>query len=835
MRRFYLIAACMFAGTMSYSQVISRTNSEVTVSNNIEDIKKQYLYEVLHNPTEQNDNDDDNELARFNRWYNDMRVRCYPSGELPSPATLLNAHYAQSLSTARRQTSVVMPAWEPVGPMNVPTDNNGIGRINCIVIDPVDTNKLYIGAACGGVFVSHDGGATWTSNSDHFPSLSIADIAVNPHNTDTIYAATGDGYGYEGGLYYIFWGGLYTAGVMMSTDGGNSWNTTGLSYLQSNNDIIQKLLIHPNKTSILLAATRNGIKRSTDAGATWTTVDAGHVYSMAFKPGSPDTVYALNQTNLRVSYNAGATWQNLYPAISSVNDRSTIAVSAVAPTAVWVLTASNTMKISHDCGHTFDTTSPPDTANFYGYYDRVLAVSPKDSDYVIACGMIMAKSADACSSWDKLNPYFPVHVDNHAIAINPQNPSTIYTGNDGGISVTHDGGYTWANLSNGLMISQIYRLSTSRQDPNFMLCGLQDNGTIHYDGTSWQWVSGGDGEACAINPQNDLYEVSSYQNGHFYFSEDEGYHFAYTDVGPTQYADWTAPVVYDPVNTNNIYFGYNDIYATHDGGVTFSSLTHTKPFTSGCSEMAISSSNPGVLYAADLGHIMRSNDAGVTWTNVTGNLPVNLVGITRIAVDFTDPMTVYVTTSGYVAGMKVFMSSTGGTTWTNISGALPNIPADCIAIDSSTPGALFVGTDMGVYYKDATQPTWTLYGTGLPNVIVDDLDINYADYRLRVATYGRGVWKTKLQKDPSTGVSSVGAALPLKLQVSPNPTKNSWKLRFQKQQPGNYIVNVSDIAGRLLLTVHNSDIIDASGLSGGVYNIEVVSENGRYHAKAVKE
>jgi photosystem II stability/assembly factor-like uncharacterized protein len=839
MRLFTLIILCLVLSELSYGQTTTSASSasqnSTSATRNIYEIKKQFQYQELHNPAEKEENGDDNELARFNRWYHDVKVRCYPTGELPSPDVLLKAHNAQLAASKNQRKTTTAPVWQPVGPMTVPINNDGIGRINCIVIDPLDTNKLYIGAACGGVFISHDGGNTWTSNTDHFPSLSIADIAVNPHHTDTIYAATGDGYGYEGGLYSIFWGGLYSAGVMKSSDGGNTWNTTGLSYLQSDNDIIQKLLIHPDKTALLLAATRNGMKRTTDAGATWTTVDTGHIYSMAFKPGSPDTVYAINKHDLRVSYNAGATWQTLYAGINVNSNRCTIAVSPAAPNAVWVLNSRNSLKWSHDGGQSFDTTiSPSDTAHFYGYYDRVLGVSPDDSNYVVACGMIMAKSSDACHSWFKLDNDYYVHPDNHAITFNPLNPSTIYTGNDGGISVTHDGGSTWTNLSNGLMISQIYRLSTSRQDPNIMLCGLQDNGTIRYDGTTWKWVTGGDGEACAINPQNDYYQVSSYQYGNFYFSIDQGMNFSNTSIS-AQNADWTAPVLYDPNNSNTIYFGYEDVWVTHDGGSSFSNYTNVATFPDGCTAMAIAPSNSNVFYAADLGHIIRTTDGGSTWTNVTGNLPVNLVGITRVTVDPRNAMKVYVTTSGYTAGMKVFTSTAGGNTWTNISGTLPNMPANCIAADTSTPGALFVGTDMGVYYTDSSQSGWTLYGTGLPNVIVNDLDINYNDYKLRVATYGRGVWKTKLKKDPSTSIVNIAAQPALKLLASPNPTKDSWTLSFQGKKPANYTVKVLDITGRVIYTRQNSEFVDATGLASGVYNIEVIADNARYHVKAVKE
>jgi photosystem II stability/assembly factor-like uncharacterized protein len=828
MRLFPLMASCLFMSIPLYAQ--PTTASQPSNTENIYTIKQQYLYKELHNPNDQ-DNEDDNELAKFNRWFHLVEVRCYPSGNLPRPDVILAAQHKAKSKRANKQTTGA-PAWQPVGPTKVPTNHNGIGRINCIVIDPQDTNKLYVGAACGGVSISHDGGTTWVSNSDNFPSLSVADIAVNPLHTDTLYAATGDGYGYETGGFNIFWGGLYSAGVMKSTDGGATWHTTGLSYLQTSRDIIQRLLIHSRNPNILMAATRNGIYRTTDAGATWSLVDGGHVFSMAFRPGSPDTVYAVNNSNLRVSYDAGANWQTLHLGINPTGDRCTIAVSPVAPNAIWVLDANDKIQWSHNGGNVFYTANPPDTANFYGYYDRVLAVSPTDSNYVIAFGMIMAVSSNGGGAWSRLNPTNDVHVDNHAATFNPLNAATIYTGNDGGISVTHDGGASWKNLGSGLMISQIYRMSSSQQNPYIMICGLQDNGTFCNNGTNWLWRTGGDGEACAIHPWNDYLQVSSSQNGNFYISYDQGLNFTYLHI-TSQTGDWTAPVIFDPSNQSTIYFGFKDIFATYDQGSSFVNLTHTTPFSGGATCLAIAPSSSNVIYAADKGTIYNTLNAGTTWTNVRGNLP-NLA-ITDIAVDPRDSMVVYVTLSGYTDGSKLFMSTTGGTTWINISSDLPNLPANCIAIDSSTPGAMFVGTDIGVYYTDSSQTGWTIYNTGLPNVIIDDLEVNWGNYNIRAATFGRGVWECKLKKDKPTGVTSIDPAKAVGIRVFPNPTTNNWRLLFQKQQPTSYSVKVTDLAGRIVLVQENKDLIDATKLASGVYNIEVIVDDAHYNIKAVRK
>ncbi len=808
-------------------------------SDNIYTIKQQFLYNELHNPNDQ-DSEDDNDLARFNRWFNLMEPRCYPSGNLPKPSALLTAtkDYMNSASARKasgQKTTAGTPAWSSLGPTNVPSNHNGIGRVNCIVLSPQDTNTLYIGTACGGVHISHDGGTTWTTNSDNFPSLSIADIAVNPIHPDTLYAATGDGYGYETGGFSIFWGGLYSAGVMKSTNGGISWQTTGLSFVQSDKDIIQKLLIHPTKTNILLAATRHGIMRSTDAGTTWTNVDPGnHVFSMAFRPQSPDTVYAINTADLRVSYNAGATWQTLRTGMNPTGNRCTIGVSPAAPGAIWILDANNKLKWSHNGGSTFVNTNPPDTANFYGYYDRVLAISPTDSNYILAFGMIMAISDNGGVAWVRLNPDRNVHVDNHAAAINPLHPATIYTGNDGGISVTRNGGASWKNLSNGLTISQIYRMSSSQQSPNIILCGLQDNGCFHNNGTNWLHKTGGDGEAVAIHPMNDLVQIASSQNGSFSMSLDRGATFNHITV-TAETGSWTSPVTFDPFNDQVIYYGYKNIFVTRDQGGSYSQLTSFNPFSGGATNIAVGRSNTNVIYASDMASIIRSIDGGANWTNILGNLPTNFVAITDIAVDPRDAMKVYVTTSGYLPGYKLFYSSTGGNTWTNISSDLPNIPANTLVIDTTTTGAMFVGTDMGVFYTDSSQTGWTRYGTGLPNVLINDLELNYGNYKVRAATFGRGVWEAPLKAPQPNSVKQFTNGAAIGVDVVPNPSKDNWTIIFNNTAPTKYSVKVYDVAGRIVAQSENSDKINATKLPGGVYSIEVTVDDKVYHIKSVKD
>ena len=821
------------AFSQSLSTTVTTGNQRVDSSDNIYKIRQQYLDYLRQNPAKMNEGSDDNDLERFNRWFHFVEPRCFPSGKLPQPDAILTASNERARqSAALDRTTMGMPNWKSLGPFNVPHGFFGIGRIDVVVIDPVDTNTVYAGAACGGLWVSHDNGATWTSNTDNFPSLSISDIAVYPGNTQTIYAATGDKYGnveYGQGLDNIFWGGLYSAGVVKSLDGGATWAMTGLGFVQSLRDQVQRLLVYPTSANVVLAASSSGIYRTSDGGISWNHVYNSNIYSMEFKPGQPQTVYAMNNNDLIVSYDAGVTWQTLHAGINTGGGRSTIAVSPRAPDAIWVMNNNAQVFGSVNNGSTF---TPLSTAPIYSFGDYcvVFGVSPKDTSIMFAGGVTMFQSTNGGRMWSEIGD--SVHPDNHCVAFNYKKPTSFYTANDGGIWRTNDNGNTWVNLCHNMAISQIYRMGSSRQNPNLMICGLQDNSSFFYNGTSWTTVPmpRADGMACGISPANDSVMVASYQGGNFFVSQDKGNN--YNPVNLMGYGYWTAPVVFCPTSPDTIYFGSSDIFASYDRGNTVNALSTGEIFSYGAVSLAVAPSNSKYIYAADYGHMYMSADGGVTWNAVTGPFS-DALPVTRIAVDYRNPLLVYLTVSGYYPGQKVFCSQDGGTTWSNISANLPNIPADCIAVDSSMPGALYVGTDIGVYYIDSTSSSWVPYGFGLPNVIVDDIDINYTTHFINIATYGRGIWQTLLNNTglavPQIAVTHIAPTL------RPNPTKGKWVLDFGQQSVPEFSVQLTDATGRVVATYLNTASIGSSGLAPGIYNIRVRSGADEVSLKAIKD
>ena len=169
--------------------------------------------------------------TKFMRWDHIMKTRV--DANYPKPGWLfeettryMNSHKAFYEEGSRSA------GWEPVGTAEVPGSGGGVGRVNVILLDPVDPNILYAGSAGGGLWRSQDLGGTWIPLTDNIPVTGIADVAVDPSNNHVIYIATGDGYGYEASWQADndFWGGVYSAGVFKSVDNGFTWLPTGLSY-----------------------------------------------------------------------------------------------------------------------------------------------------------------------------------------------------------------------------------------------------------------------------------------------------------------------------------------------------------------------------------------------------------------------------------------------------------------------------------------------------------------------------------------------------------------------------------------------------------------------------
>jgi len=758
MRKRYSLLPLTFAAALSTSVVSAQPwlkqsilssasgNTEPAGESNFYDLQKKFNeYWKDKTPSkDEGENREEGGYQQFKRWEAFMKPRVYPTGEFFDPEILVKEHQKQKASTARM---VIHPPhtaanWTFLGPTSIPQNGGGTGRVNCIRFDPSNTNTVYIGAASGGVWKTTNNGTNWTSNTDYLDALSVADIAINPRYTDSVFVATGDGYGYENGSYNDFWGGTYSAGVMVSGDGGQTWNPTGLTFAQSQSSIIQRILINPSDPDILLACTRTAIFRSTDAGANWTSVRSGHYYDMEFKPGDPNIVYASTTSSIAISTDKGATW-NTAGAVSG-GGRVSIAVTADNPLVVYALGENGNFYRSSNGGTSFVLKASPNSiASFYGYYDAVLTCSQLDENKVFTAGYAIALSTNGGTSWGAVGTN--IHVDNHVLEFMPGSNNVIWCGNDGSIYSSTNSGTSWTDLGNGIGIKQYYRIGGSTLTPYTMLAGAQDNGTDRFRAGVWRKVEGADGMECMIDRTNDQVMYVSWQNGAIERSTNGGTSF--TDITPST-GDWTTPFIQDPVVANTLVGGWEDVYRSTNQGTSWTPISSGQ-FQGNLVTVAMTEANNSYIYAASLDHIYRTTNTGVSWTSLAAGLPIANAGMTYIAVSNNDPNKVWVTFTGYSAGNKVFYSSNGGSTWTNYSGTLPNVPVNCVVYQKSSQDAVYIGTDFGVYYRDATMSDWVPFNTGLPNVIVDELEINENAQKIRAATYGRGIWESDLNTSSS--------------------------------------------------------------------------------------
>lgn len=827
------------------------------------------------------------------RWEYAQAKRLNPDGTTYDPADYargLQQMMADRARAASRKTAG-STNWLPYGPDDYavavdPGWEPGIGRINCVTFHPTDPNTLWAGVAQGGVWKTTDQGTTWIPLTDDAPMLRVSDIAVDPTNPDVLYISMGD--------YAYFGAGLtlddrkrhthYGIGVYKTTDGGMSWNPTGLSVAQEDFDfsLTRRVLINPANTQQLLAAGTHGIYSSADAGATWTQVNDSLIWDIEQDPSNGSVIYA--STGYRASLNEGragimkstdfgATWTLLNTGIPPVGviQRVEIGISRSDPNTVYALCADMNaayggMYRTTDGGTTWTVRSnSPNILTWFnggsggqGWYDLAILVHPTNRDIVYTGGINMWGSSDGGQTWDGvsywINDYGPsLHADQHFFAWNPLN-SNYYVCNDGGLYRTNNvqigswndaqsqGGYqwptTWTKMSGGMQATSFYRLGTSANNPGNLIAGAQDNSTYFYDGQTWFNIIGGDGMECILHPSDDKHLYGSSQYGWLSVSYTGGLSTNGISWGIPEDGEWTTPFIMDPNDPNNIYAAYGNVWKTTNDGNTWQQLSNFptnqqlgQPNIS--SALAMGTSNTDYMYVAkrfyysfnELSSLWVTTNGGASWANRTAGLPDSLY-LTYIAVDADDPATAWVTAGGFSAGQKVYKTSDAGATWTNISLNLPNLPVNCITHDHLHPNnPIYIGMDAGVYYFNDTLSAWQLYADDLPNVIVSELEIHSLQQRLYAATFGRGLWGVDL-KDATP--SAVEAPLrDIGIQVVPNPNDGRFVLALENVQLKSAELDIVDVMGRsvyqqsLSFSGPNFRKEIVPGLGGGLYYLRL--------------
>ena len=706
---------------------------------------------------------------QFNRWAWNMEGQINPeTGELPAKTAQQVYNEYQKLKP--KQSKSTTADWKSMGPNSSGSGYAGVGRINCIAFHPIDNNTYWIGAPAGGLWVTTNDGNTWTCLTDNNNVLGISDIIIpSDYSTSkTIYIATGDRDAMDN----------YSIGVLKSTDEGLTWNKTGIEYNLSNRKLVNRLLLDPEDNNTLIAATTNGVFKTTDGGDTWTDkLTTDNFIDMEYNTVSFDTLYGSTKNGkIRISPNGGAAWVTTLTnasgrriELATTQDNSNIIYAVMAEGSGGLMGVYR----SDNAGMSFSQVYSASTSNLLGWYsdgsgdggqgwyDLSIASSPTDSNTVLIGGVNSQISTDGGETWSCSNCWTSysvynkgghptVHADKHNL--NFRSNGDLFECNDGGIYLSTNNGLSWIDKTNGLAISQIYKLGVSQTAEKEIITGLQDNGTKLFSDQTWYDVKGGDGTECIIDYTDKNTQYGAYVYGQI--SRTKNHWSSNEEIQPTAAGTgaWVTPYIIDPKDNNTLYAGYADVWKTTDQGDSWLKISTISSYEK-IRSMAVSPSNSSTLYVADNTHIWKTSNGGTSWSEITNGLPTNYAYIQYIAVKNNDENTIWIALSGYNS-YGVYESINGGDSWTNISSGLPQLPAYSIVQDTMTKNTtyLYVGTELGIYFKKGSD-NWVEFNTGLPNVKIGEIEIyydktNHSNSKLRAASYGRGLWESNLYFSP---------------------------------------------------------------------------------------
>ncbi len=666
------------------------------------------------------------------RWLEMMRNYADADGNIDRSQEVRNfQEYMRLHQTSSRNGG----DWRLIGPIT--PISFGVGRVNAIAFDPYDADVMYAGTPGGGLWKTTNRGNSWVGLTDNLPSLGVSDVVVHPTDPNTIYMSTGDNDGQNTPCF----------GILKSIDGGNTWSN--VFPVNTNGQYFDELLIHPNNPDTIFSAGTRGVERSYDGGANWTNVLTANLEDIVFHPTNPDIMYAVGYGGDNGYYkttDGGNTWtqgaNGLSSPVSGGVGRMMVAVTADEPDYVFILVATTSNDFeglyrSTNSGQSFSQRSGTSVGlNFtQSWYDLALNVNPANADDVFIGDFPFYKSTNGGQSWQRTdrNGFGPnsLHVDIHDIEFSPIT-GDMWVGSDGGVYESVGAtGTNWRSRNQGLSITQFYRLGTSVFDYADIIGGSQDNSTMRYDGSSWRFVSGGDGMECLLSWSDPNFYASSSQNG-FIQRNGNGW-ITPNSTGET--GAWTTPFIQDPNDGKTFYAGFQNIWRTTDA------VNWTKLSSLGGANIAqidVPQLAQGFfIYASSGGAFYRSLDKGVSWETLSFNDGQGT--FLDMAVDPQRPNVVYASHSN-----GVWKTTDAGSNWTDISGSLPDLPVEAIVYQNGSKEALYVGTSVGIYYRDSTLGDWEPFMDNLPNVRIRELEISYCFGKIRAATYGRGIWESDL-------------------------------------------------------------------------------------------
>jgi hypothetical protein len=825
---------------------------------------------VKSSPIEMPDHIKSRKAYKRAEWFSIQRQFPYDTFPVFTYAREMNLEIQKIKAT--RSDGDAYPIWETVGPNGFyyPMGNFGVvsGRVRAVAVHPTDPQTLYIGAASGGIWKTTDGGQNWQDIGHGLPSMTFGAIAIDPNNPETVYAGSGECVLIPN--FHIYPGN----GLYKSTDGGQTWTliTNGFGLMTHFSD----LAVSPYDSNIVIASLcdgsvysgypfpNEGVWKSTDGGMTWTRcLDVMMPYDIAFHPTNPDIVYAAAGGFLEpmagffISTDQGETWtqRNTGLILPPLGGRIQFDISQSDPMIIYAVIYEFTLdggvqtrafkSVDGASNWTQISAGIPLGGNHgsgwsdQGYYDLCIAVDPTNSEHVLIGNIELHRTTNG-STFSPVRPYGNnssgslVHFDYHKLVFAPSDPNILYIGCDGGIYQSPDKGYSAVSLNQGLETLQFYRITSHPVNPEIIIGGMQDNGGVRTGdgGESWQSIIGQDAMECFFDYTNpDI----------FYITLNDGYLFKSLQGGLPNTFDliyningsFITPIFMHPINPNILYAANTNILKSSNGGESFNVIAANVALQN-ISAMAQSQVNPNnMIFGTGQNHpgfdtvfmVKISTDEGITWTDVSANIPGESRWISRVETDPIDANTMYILRTGFSQGNKVWKTADLGLTWTNISGDLPDLPVNDLFIDPDNTDHLYLANDIGIYLSVNGGDSWSYASEGIPFLPCIDFDyvkIDDVSY-LRIGTYGRSIYETNL--NIGVGVPEKVGSRQSAIISHPNPFTGFTILEYELDQSETVNLSVYNHLGqRVAVLVKGEQAAgrqqvqwNAEGLPNGVY------------------
>ncbi len=668
-----------------------------------------------------------------------------------------------------------------------------------------DPKTFYFGSVGGGVWKTTDAGRTWAPISDgQFKTSSVGAIAVSESDPNTLYVGMGEA--------CVRGNASNGDGVYKSVDGGRTWKNVGLQQTYH----IGSVVIHPKNPDILYVAAlghlwgpnpERGVYRSTDGGQTWKLIltkgpEAGAV-DLAMDPTNPRTIYAAfwqvgrkpwrldsggPGSGLWKTTDGGDTWTDISHADGmpkGVEGRIAVTVSPVNPERVWAMVEASDGGLyrSDNGGKTWARVNEQNSLRQRAWYFSHIFADTKNADEVYALNVGFFRSIDGGKTFSTI----PVpHSDNHFLWIAPNDSERMIEANDGGATITLDGGKTWSSVDNQ-PTAQFYRVAVDSDYPYHAYGAQQDNSTVRTATRSatgaitdrdWYDVGGGESGWIAPDPRDsEIVYAGSYGN----LITRQDHHTgqmrninAWPDNPMGYGADalkyrfqWSFPIVFSPHDPKTLYIGSNVLMKTENEGQSWQNisgdLTRDDKEKQKSSGGPITQDNTSIEYydtiftvaesplakgqiwvGTDDGLVHITRDGGKNWSNVTPKGMPDWIRINAIEPSPFEAGTAYVAATNYQQDdfrPYLFKTNDYGKTWKKIVNGIPDTHfTRAIREDPNHKGLLVAGTEFGLYISYDDGENWKSFQFNLPVTPIADLMFHKGEKELVVATQGRAFW-----------------------------------------------------------------------------------------------